>query len=286
MAKVSFAANPTAETATQPVEVADPTADQQVAQFEADTSRAVALSQPPSNPPPAVRPVSTFSDDPEDIDFSQLSLPTLKIVQGVGDLSLSFDPGQLVVVGKGDVLLPIADAPPKAGAKSGAPQTPVNIVVLSISRTDRYSEKVSGGVRGRLFDTEGAVFAAGGTTNWDENKANPAKPYFEKLATALLLVEKPAALEDDTGTFGFELEGKKYALVMWHLKGISYTNAAKPLRTARKFGFLKAGYSSHVLSLGTSLKTYGTNSAHIPVIKPSGDTPEGLRGIVKEVLGR
>lgn len=288
MAKVSFASNPNAAAAT---EVVDPEVAAQVAQFDADQQAAKALNNqvavvPPTSVPSVPSPASRFSDDPEDIDFTQLSLPTLKIVQGVGELSTMFDPGQLVVVGKGDVLLPIADAPPKAGAKNVDPQTPVNVVVISVSRTDRYSEKVSGGVRGRLFDTEQAVFAAGGTTNWDENKANPAKPYFERLATALLLIEKPAALEDDTGTFGFELGEKKYALVIWHLKGISYTNAAKPLRTARKFGYLKKGYASQVLALGTSLKTYGSNSAHIPVLKPVAEAPAEIAGLVKEVLGK
>lgn len=283
MSKVSFAAKPAVDNATQPLPPEDAAT---VAQFTADTTKANSLPAVVPPPQPPARNDSRFSDDPEDIDFSQLALPTLKIVQGVGDLSLAFDPGQIVIVGKGDVTIPLADAPPKAGAKGGAEQVQVNTVLIAISRHDRYSEKLPGGVRGRLYNTETEVLNNGGTTNWDENKANPAKSYFERLATAILLVEKPAALEDETGTFGFEAGGKQYALVVWHLKGISYTNAAKPLRTARRFGFLKAGYSSRVVKLGTALKSYGTNSAYIPTVAPGGDTPEELRGIVSEVLGK
>lgn len=286
MSKVSFAA-PTATTAPVAVPVAVPVEAlpaedaKTVAQFEADTQRAAALAVATTIPPAS--PASRFSDDPEDIDFSQLSLPTFKIVQGVGDLSQSFNPGQIVVVGKGDVLVPIADAPPK-NAKD-KPQQPVNAVIIAISRNDRFSEKILGGARGRLFDTEKQVFDNGGTTNWDEGKAT-GKPYFERLATALLLVEKPEGLEDETGTFSFSADGKQFALVIWHLKGIGYTNAAKPLRTARRFGYLKAGYSSVSVGIGTALKSYGQNSAYIPTVKPGEPTTEELRKVVAEVLGK
>lgn len=282
MSKVSFAA-PTATTAPAavPVEALPAEDAKTVAQFEADTQRAAALPVATTTPPAS--PANRFSDDPEDIDFSQLSLPTFKIVQGVGDLSQSFNPGQIVVVGKGEVLVPIADAPPK-NAKD-KPQQPVNVVIIAISRNDRFSEKIAGGARGRLFETEKQVFDSGGTTNWDENKAT-GKPYFERLATALLLVEKPEGLEDETGTFSFSADGKQFALVIWHLKGIGYTNAAKPLRTARRFGYLKAGYSSVSVEVGTALKSFGQNSAYIPTVKPGEPTTEELRNVVAEVLGK
>lgn len=289
MSKVSFAATPEAAAAQKPIESAEDRAT--VAQFAKDTGTSVAgLATPTTvavvpSAPVSTTPASRFSDDPEDIDFSQLTLPTLKIVQGVGELSAVFSPGQIIVVGKGDVLIPVADAPPKAGQKGATPQKPVNIVLIAISRNDRFSEKIPGGTRGRLFDTEKQVLDAGGTTNYEEGKAT-GKPYFERLATALLLVEKPEGLEDETGTFGLEADGKKYALVFWHLKGIGYTNAAKPLRTARRFGFLKPGYSSAVVELGTALKTYGQNSAFIPTVRPGGATSDGVRSVVNEVLGR
>lgn len=283
MSKVSFATTPEAAAAQKPIESAEGAAT--VAQFNRDTGVTPTAVAVVSAAPVPTSPASRFSDDPEDIDFSQLTLPTLKIVQGVGELSAVFAPGQIVVVGKGDVLIPVADAPPKAGQKGAAAQKPVNLVLIAISRNDRFSEKIVGGARGRLFDTEEQVLKAGGTPNYDEAKAT-GKPYFERLATALLLVEKPADLTDETGTFALDADGKKYALVFWHLKGISYTNAAKPLRTARRFGFLKPGYSSTVVELGTVLKTYGQNSAFIPTVRPGGATSDELRKVVNEVLGR
>lgn len=224
-----------------------------------------------------------FDDSADHIDFDQLTLPGLKIVQGVGDLSQIFSPGQLVLSTPGDVMVDLCEAPAKR--PNDPPQVPIRVLVVAIRRDDRYSEKIVGGARGRLFSTEQEVLANGGTTNYDEAKAT-GKPLFQPLATALILVAKPENRVDESGLFSIEVGDSKYALALWHLKGVLYTNGAKPLRTARKFGFLKGGYPTREVLVTTALKSYGQNSAYIPVIKPGAVSGPEVLATVKEILGR
>jgi hypothetical protein len=197
----------------------------------------------------------------------------------------------VVVAAAGDVVFPVAYAPPKPvapGSKAPPekPQTPVDLIILAMRRNDRYTEKTEQGSddRGRLFQTEKEVFDAGGTTNYDQARET-GKPLFRALSTVLALVGKPADIEDDTGLFSVIVGGRPYALVLWHLVGSGHTNAAKPLKTARKFTYLRSGWSSRKVTLATVFKRWDANrSGFIPQVRPGAELTPGEAADVADTL--
>lgn len=211
-------------------------------------------------------------------EFKDIILPRLNIVQGTGELKDSFPQGA-VVFGQSLVLF----APPIINAKTGMVEkpgtAPVTITVLGF-RPTRFSEKVSGGVRGMIVDTEDEVTKAGGTLNykeWDAKKDAGMKR-FEPLADALVVVERPEIVADDDTVFIYPCDGKKYALALWALKGTAYTAAAKGVFfTARAVGCLKGGYPSYSFALSTRQKSGNGNTWNIPVCLPKAkSTPSFL----------
>lgn len=288
MAKVSFSkgtGNPDATQSVAPADAVPASAGVSVTQTAPGVSEVTV--EPATTPAPAAAPASAgylvprapaqvpattpFSDSADEIDFSQIRLPKFKIVQGVGALSQAFSPGQVVIAASGDIIVPLNEAPPKTGAKNQGPQVPAEIIVVAVRSKDRYTEKTEHGddsKQGRLLNTEAEVFATGGTTNYDEAAAT-GKPLFRPMCSALILVRKPAELEDDTGLFTIDLFGGKWTLVVWDMVGVSYTNAAKTLRTARRFTFLRRSWAARRIGITTLHKSYQNgHAAFIPQIKP------------------
>lgn len=218
-----------------------------------NTSTAVAVAQPSA--PPAVATPNAFNDD-ENIDPRDLSLPRLNIVQKVGDLSNIFTPGDLVLDGS----LVLADSGKELGKKSGN----IRVVVIGFQAT-KFVEKVEGGGQGRTIATEKELVAANGTLDFNEAKAT-GKSWYQRSTTALVLIEQPA--NDKSNYFGTVIEGKKYALALWTLKGTGYTNGARPIMTKRKIGELRGavGYRGGVFNVASKLQKYGTNFAFTPVV--------------------
>lgn len=222
---------------------------------------------------------SVFND--EDIGFDDIRLPRLNIVQKVGDLSNIFVPGE-IVLNQSAVIHEPADATKK---KAGHP--PLILTVVGFKKK-QYVEKVVGSEMGMLLNSELEVVAKGGTLDYKEwQQSNGAKKYFQRLATALILVQKPEHYTDeDNLSFPYECEGQHYALALFSMKGTAYTNAAKHIYTARKIGHLQAklgGYPAQAWSLTTKLEKFGENYAHIPIIKPGPKNTEGFRAFVQEL---
>lgn len=231
-----------------------------------ENTNAVAVVE--SNPPPAPK----FFDD-DSCDASDLRLPYFNIVQKVGELSNQFDPGTVLLDGS----LVLAEAP-KKGEHVGKS---VKIVVVGFQPT-RYAEKVEGG-RGQILDTEKEVVTAGGTLDWNEAN-NSGKPLYQRLASAMLLVEQPEGFDD--AAFPTVLDGKRYALALYSMRGTSYTNAAKVIKSSRKIGHCREhGYRGGVWTFAASLKQFSTNFAYVPVVKPAGSTTEKFRADLEELLG-
>lgn len=221
---------------------------------------------------PAKPAASMLSDDA--IQVADISLPVLNLVQGVGELSAIFDPGSIVF----NKALVLAHAPAKG---PGNESDPIRILVLGF-RPTRYAEQIKGGERGRIFNSEAAVFEAGGTTVWKEAfvDGEQVKDYFQALATAVILVEAPVSSADDEDTFPLSAPDnagtvRRYGLALWHLRGTGFTNAAKPLKTARALSWLRKGYPTKFVTVRTMLKTFGSNRAFIPIVRPPRmDDPE------------
>lgn len=220
-----------------------------------------------------------FND--ENIGFEDIRLPRINIVQKVGDLSNIFTPGEIVLNQQLVIHTP--------ATKQAAGEPPLIFTVIGF-RKKQYVEKTIGGALGRMFDNEADVVRASGTLDWKEFKAsegsaNP-KTLFQRLATALILIEKPAALEDaDNINFPYDCDGKFYALALWSMKGTAYTHAAKHIFTARKIGHLRSGYPTQAWSLTTKLEGFGGNFAHVPVIKPASKNSDAFKTFVGTILG-
>jgi hypothetical protein len=215
-----------------------------------------------------------FQDDGSSgIDFSDLVLPRLNIVQKVGDLSQVFEPGTLCL------------------GKTVALDQPAILAVASFA-PKRFVEKIEGGgAQGRIAKTPQEVVQMGGTIDYNEAKET-GRPLFQTLATALCVLRKGA--DDPSEVFAFEApDGERYALVLWSMKGSAYTNAAKILFTARKTGLfgigkrsrMITGFLNEFISLETEAKKYqGGNWAMIPVINIHSETTEAFRAWVHGML--
>jgi hypothetical protein len=232
-------------------------------------------------------------------EMKEIILPRLNIVQNIGDLKDTFAPGSLVYDQKVELFVPpvIKDGEVK---KAGSP--PVSLIVLGF-RPTRYVEKVEGGGRGMIVDSEDAVRANGGTLDYNEWKSKKAAGMkrFECLAEALIAIQRPAHLvakgskpEDPDPVFTYDIDElikgtpgpRKFALGLWGLKGTSYTVAKRAFFTARAMGCLKrGGYPSYVFAITSKEESYpGGNKAWVPVCIPTGPTDETLLEFVRQVL--
>ena len=231
-------------------------------------------------PPPGEVARSTAGGyDDEDISFEDIILPALNIVQGIGDLSKVFNPGEITLNQSLVVHVPANPLKSVAGTK------PLNLTVIGF-RKKKYVEDVKFGEPAKVFKSEAEVVAAGGTLDYAEAKSRGLKLY-QRLATGLFLVQKPEHVQDeDHLVFSHECEGKYYSLALWSMKKTAYTGGAKIIYTARKQGHLKAGgYPSFSWNLTTKLKPFdGGNSAHVPVLTPGARNTPAFIEFVQRVL--
>lgn len=231
-----------------------------------------AVAVPPQSAPPSSS--NAFGgDDDDDMVPGDLVLPRLNIVQKVGEMSNIFRPGDIVL----DAALVIADA-----GKEMQPSASIRVMVLGLQKT-YFAEKLEGGQRGRTFQTEADVVAAGGTLDWNESQ-RLNKSLYQRVCTGLFLIEKPANVTDEK--FPYVIAGKNYALALYTMKGVGYTNAARHIKTAKKIGHLRGvGYRGGFWTLCSKLEKYGQNFAFKPVLKQADATTEAFRNEVQALLG-
>lgn len=223
-------------------------------------------------------------------DFKDIILPRINIVQGIGQLKDVFPIGA-IVFGQNTVLFtpPVVDG--KTGNVKQAATPPVLLTVLGF-RPTRFAEKVQGGVRGMLVNTEDEVRAAGGTLDykeWNLKKAAGMKR-FEPLAEALVAIERPAHVADDETVFVYPVvdgdKTRKFALALWAMKGTSYTAAAKRVFfTNRAVGCLRKGYPTRSFNMTTVYETFDNgNGAWIPVCLPAAESTPGFMEFARAIL--
>lgn len=276
VASTPVVAAPAAPVTGEPVKEVAPTSAPNARTVDVTVER---TGQPAGSPqvvaPYQAPPSPAFydGDEAEGFDPGDLVLPHLNIVQKVGDLSNIFLPGTVLLGGQ----LVLTEAP-----KEMAVGKTCRIIVLGLQPTT-FSEKIEGGGRGNYFRTEQEVVKAGGTLDWNESKATN-KPLYQRVSIALIAVEKPEGLDD--ASFPHEVDGKRYALAMYTMKGTAYTNAARHFKSARKIGHLrKDGYRSAYWTFAAQLKKFGNNYAYIPVPRAAEATTEAFRTELKTFLG-
>lgn len=226
--------------------------------------------------------------DEDNIRYEDIVFPRINIVQFVGKLSQeeNFDPGT-IVLGSANVI----HTPESKDDKGTAP---LNLTVLGF-RPLQYVEKLTGGKQGRLANSESEVVRMGGTLAWKEWEASKAggKPlaYFQTLATALILVEKPTTYEDPDQLdfpYLYQPEGspaRYFALALWGMKGSSYTKGAKTIRTQRKIGSLRKTYLAHSWTLTTFKDSKDDNYYFVPKLRPATKNSELFQDFVKSIIG-
>jgi len=171
-------------------------------------------------------------------NFDQIVLPRVNVAQNIGQLQDTFDPGTIVLARQTVLFLP-PDIDMTTGTVKRAASPPVVMTALGF-RPTRFIEKTTGGVKGIIVNTEADVVRAGGTLDYGEWKLKGGSiKRFEPLVDACVLIQRPEACEDDDSVFVHEIDGKKYALALWALKGTLYTSLAKGVWfTARRMGCL------------------------------------------------
>lgn len=239
------------------------------------------------------------SNDPTELDddnigFEDVILPRINIVQKVGDLSNIFNGGE-VVLNQESVIHEPAFIHPN-DPKLNTPGTGLlNLTVLGF-RKRQFTEKVAGGKLGMLLNSEADIAKNNGTLDYKEWQQSleaakvpgspAAKRLFQRLGTALILVERPVHIPDeDHVLFPYDFADKWFALVLWSMKGTAYTNAAKTMFTARKIGHLRTGYTAQSWTLTTLLKEFDGNFAYIPVVKPGAKNSEEFRAFARQIIG-
>lgn len=290
--EVTFGANEQA-TPVQEAEAAKPVIEAEVVKEQVTPTPAATAPAPTMAvavvPPPQV-PVQY---DPAPVlgdyipDFNDIILPRLNIVQNIGTLKESFQPGELTF-GQQIVLF----TPPRVNSKTGAIETqgtkPVTLTIIGFKMPIRFVEKIVGGVRGLIVNSEEEVRKAGGTLDYNEwnLKKEQGMKRFEPLAEALCAVERPEHCPDDGTTFVYSVGDKKYAFCWWAMKGTIYTEAAKRVFfTARRTGCLIKGYPCFSYSVSVTEKPYPNgHKAWIPVCLPKEKNSPEFLALVKDFL--
>lgn len=219
-------------------------------------------------------------------DFAEMVIPRLNLVQNIGELKDSFEPGTLVYNKAVALYLPAKIV----GQKMEREASPlVNIVALGF-RPTRYCEKVPGGGKGIIVNTEADVRTNGGTLDFQEwkLKKDSGMKRFEQLADMLVAIERPANIQDNGTIFTYKVDGKDYALALWGLHGVNYTAVAKRVFfTQRGIGCLReGGYPSYVYTVGTKEEQYGTgNKAWIGICVAKEKTTPAFLDFVRSVIG-
>ena len=213
-------------------------------------------------------------------------LPRLNIVQASGQLARAFPFGSLVY-NQQTVLYSQPDIDMSTGNIRRAGTPPLVITVLGF-RPTRFAEKVSGGTRGLIVDTEEQVRSNGGTLDYNEWQLKKASGMrrFEPLADAMIAIERPAIIKDDDTVFAYPVDDKKYALALWGLKGTAYTAACKRVWFhQRAMGCLRvAGYPSFSWNVSTRTEPGDGNPYAVPVVLPAAKSTPAFLEFVKSVL--
>lgn len=230
----------------------------------------------PATVPPAQLPATQgggFFDD-DSMRLSDWKIPRFVIVQKSGELSNTFKPGTLLL----DKSLVLADS----GGVT-AESAMINVLIVGFDRV-RFSERVPGGIGGRILDTEAEVVAAGGTTDWNTHQiSKQATPLFQSMTTAMILIEKPENVGPEM--FQLPLGGKQYALALYTMRGGSYTNGAAVIKSARRIGHIRGGYRTGFWKLSSKHKVVNSNTVWNPMFRPSVPASVEFQAELKTVLG-
>ncbi len=254
----------------------------------------------PAPGPQAVAPTSKLLLGDTLPDFKDIIMPRLHMAQNIGGLQETYDPGTIIFNQAVPLFIP-GRVNPKTQQVERTPTAPVIMIALGFKPT-RFCEKVKwgaeGGANGLVVNSEEEVRAVGGTLDFNEWKAKEkyGMKRFEPLADGLFAVQRPEGNDaqgnplcpDDDSVFNFEVEGKKYLLALWGLRGTCYTAACKRvLFYARRAGCLRLqGYPAWTWKVTTREESWpGGVKSWIPIFAPHKVSTAEQVNFAKSILG-
>lgn len=205
--------------------------------------------------------------------MSDIRLPRLQIVYGVGDLAMVYVPGDLVL-GKENLLCHKSE--------------PLNMIVLATyTYWKEYGtpEMNAQGLRPRAFATEKEVLANGGTTQW--GPPGSPKPTFSKAIDLKILIRKPKDLV--CGLFGTLLadDGFEYAPAIWTADKKAYGRVGPTIISNKNFALRTRGLISGLFELRVNIETTGNNPPRVmpmPTFKLTGHNSDAVVGAIKALF--
>ncbi|RPI07189.1 MAG: hypothetical protein EHM64_00205 [Ignavibacteriae bacterium] len=210
------------------------------------------------------RPAGPATDDVVgDVDFSDIRLPRLNLVQRTGELPDKFDFGSIVL--NKEAVLP----------------QPVRFIALNMKKQWQEKTEYGSGESGQVFNSREEVIAAGGTFGFKDGQ-------FSELAHVHLLVEKPEGFETDPANAGvvdlfmYEIGGAVWAPAVISVGRSAYTSMAKALLTARQFT-LRDGLWRGLWELSAAVQKGAKGSWVTPTPKFIGKLDEELSALTSRI---
>lgn len=186
-----------------------------------------------------------------DVSATDIQLPRLSLVYGVGKLSAEFNPGSFVLAGENLLV---------------QKNEPLNVIILQATQYwKEYTTKemFDNGQLPRSFTTAAEVHEAGGTTEWN----GPVGPTFKRAMQLKMLIEQPANVI--CGLFGVTIGDTKYAPAKWDVDKSAYTRIGPVVNSAARFTLAEKGLLGAVFELRTKSETSkkSGNVVVVPTIK-------------------
>ena len=189
---------------------------------------------------------------------SDLQIPSLKLVQQVGDLGELFSPGSFVLNNE------------HAVSDGGTP------AVLTVAHWHKYyienleygSDQVPNNAK-----TLKEVAEKGGTTEWSKD----VPPTWSPVGVATCIVQG-----EDESHFPFEYGEKHYAIALWTMRNTAYSRAGSVIMTAAAYN-LKQGLEYGSWELTSKRETLGKNKVFVPVVKTGGRNSEEFATWVRQL---
>jgi len=195
---------------------------------------------------------------------SDLQIPSLKLVQQVGDLGELFTPGSFVLNNEHAV----------SDGKT--------VVVLTVAHWNKYYiENVEYG-SDQMPDTAKTlkeVSEKGGTTEW----SHETPPTWSPVGVATCILQG-----EDESHFPFEYDDgvaqptKHYAIALWTMRNTAYRRAGRVIMTAAAYN-LKMGLEYGSWELTSKRETLGKNKVFVPVVKTGGRNSEEFATWVRQL---
>lgn len=222
---------------------------------------------------PTIRSAMAVGQSAGEVDQSDLRIPFLSITYGVGKLSQTFNPGDLILGGEHFLV-----------KKS----EPLTIVILS---DVKYFKEVlsrddwADGKRPRTFMTRQEVLDAGGTLEWrdDPETGKRIKPTFGPALDMKILIQCPEGLDD--AMFGLEIEGGRYAPAYFSVDKSAYNRVGKAIQTSKSLSLARTGILGGIWELHTESQVINDNPTIVPMIKLVGRTTDEFRTRITELFG-